>query len=94
MLAALSHKGRGKKGCLSLRALMLPLVPAQAGTQSFCSKCWIPACAGMNGSARRGAYAFTPARIFFLNSAIAEIVSFVSGRSTGSLRSADKSAAL
>src|SRR5512139_239588 len=37
---------------------------------------------------------FTPARIFCLNSAMAEIVSFVSGRSTGSLRSAERSAAL
>src|SRR5512136_2102077 len=37
---------------------------------------------------------FTPARIFCLNSAIAEIVSLVSGRSTGSFRSADRSAAL
>ena len=37
---------------------------------------------------------FTPARIFCLNSAMAEMVSFVSGKSTGSLRSADKSAAL
>src|SRR5262245_1761047 len=37
---------------------------------------------------------FTPARIFCLNSAMAEIVSFDSGRSTGSFRSADRSAAL
>src|SRR5262249_27133958 len=37
---------------------------------------------------------FTPARIFCLNSAMAEIVSLVSGRSTGSFRSADRSAAL
>jgi hypothetical protein len=37
---------------------------------------------------------FTPARIFCLNSAIAEIVSLDSGRSTGSFRSAERSAAL
>jgi hypothetical protein len=37
---------------------------------------------------------FTPARIFSLNSAIAEIVWLVRGRSTGSPRSADRSAAL
>src|SRR5262245_50263049 len=37
---------------------------------------------------------FTPARIFCLNSAMAEIVSFDSGRSIGSFRSAERSAAL
>ncbi len=37
---------------------------------------------------------FSPARTFCLNSAIAEIVSLVSGRSTGSPRSAERSAAL
>ena len=37
---------------------------------------------------------FTPARLRCFSSAMPEIVSFVSGRSTGSLRSADKSAAL
>ena len=37
---------------------------------------------------------FSPARIFCLNSAICEIVWLVSGRSTGSLRSADRSAAV
>src|SRR5262245_53421869 len=37
---------------------------------------------------------FTPARIFCLNSAIAEIVSLDSGKSTGSFRSAERSAAL
>ena len=39
-------------------------------------------------------HVFNPARIFCLNSAICEIVWLVSGRSTGSLRSADRSAAL
>ena len=38
-------------------------------------------------------HVFSPARIFCLNSAICEIVWLVSGRSTGSLRSADRSAA-
>ena len=38
-------------------------------------------------------HVFSPARIFCLNSAICEIAWLVSGRSTGSLRSADKSAA-
>ena len=38
-------------------------------------------------------HVFNPARIFCLNSAICEIVWLVSGRSTGSLRSADRSAA-
>src|SRR6185437_11207055 len=36
----------------------------------------------------------SPARFFTLSSAMPEIVSLVNGRSTGSLRSADKSAAL
>src|ERR1700731_18885 len=39
-------------------------------------------------------HTFSPARFFCLSSAMPEIVSLVSGRSTGSLRSADKSAAL
>ena len=38
-------------------------------------------------------HVFSPARIFCLNSAICEIVWLVSGRSTGSLRSAERSAA-
>src|SRR5262249_55076005 len=37
---------------------------------------------------------FTPARNLCLNSAMAEIVSLVSGKSTGSFRSAERSAAL
>ena len=37
---------------------------------------------------------FTPARLRALSSAMPEIVSLVSGRSIGSLRSADRSAAL
>ncbi len=39
-------------------------------------------------------HAFTPAMFFFFNSATAEMVSFDSGRSTGSPRSADRSAAV
>ena len=39
-------------------------------------------------------HTFSPARFFFFSSAIPEIVSLESGRSIGSLRSADKSAAL
>ncbi len=39
-------------------------------------------------------HVFNPARIFCLNSAICEIVWLVSGRSTGSFRSADRSAAV
>ena len=59
------------------------LVELEKWRRSFRSSRW-----------RSADYEFTPARIFCLNSAIAEIVSLVSGRSTGSLRSADKSAAL
>ncbi len=39
-------------------------------------------------------HTFSPARFFCLSSAMPEIVSLVSGRSIGSLRSADRSAAL
>src|SRR5579862_4357036 len=39
-------------------------------------------------------HTFSPARFLALSSAMPEIVSLVSGRSMGSLRSADKSAAL
>ena len=42
---------------------------------------------------RLRSHVFNPARIFCLNSAICEMVWLVRGRSTGSLRSADKSAA-
>src|SRR6202162_4372703 len=39
-------------------------------------------------------HTFSPARFFCLSSAMPEIVSLVSGRSIGSLRSAERSAAL
>jgi tetratricopeptide (TPR) repeat protein len=54
----------------------------------------IPVSRAARGGCGQADHEFTPAPIFSLNSAIAEIVWLVSGRSTGSPMSADRSAAL